>query len=63
MDGATVPNSVGSMYLGCSLDHRTNPRLVIRRRMSVCMATWKRLDEFWLRVDSSVAFKIHVWEP
>eukprot|EP00975_Prorocentrum_lima_P011540 2452473-Prorocentrum_lima.AAC.1 len=60
-DGGTVKVVDQAKYLGCYLNAWSDPMREIRRRIAITLATWKRLDPFWLHSDCTYKFKLIVW--
>ena len=48
--------------LGCKLNNKGDGTRELSARIAECMAVFKRLDLFWLRGDSGVRFKLHVYD-
>ena len=48
-------------YLGCMINDKGDPRREVRKRVSECMCTFKKLDTFWKYTDNPVKLKIIVF--
>eukprot|EP00975_Prorocentrum_lima_P041417 8701135-Prorocentrum_lima.AAC.1 len=48
LNGTPMKSSIEVKYLGCYLNERTDPRLEIRHRLTICGLIWRRLRDFWL---------------
>ena len=45
-------------FLGCMINDKGNPRREVRKRVSECMCTLKKLDVFWIHTDNPIKTKI-----
>ena len=45
-------------YLGCMINDKGDPRKEVRKRVSECMATMKKLDCFWKHTNNTIKWKL-----
>eukprot|EP00975_Prorocentrum_lima_P016006 3399851-Prorocentrum_lima.AAC.1 len=57
-DGSIVKHADEAKYLGCYFNWRADPSIELRRRISLTMTVWKRLDTFWIKAKAPIAFKL-----
>ena len=60
-NGKTVNTLNEVKYLGCMINDKGNPKREVRKRVSECMCTMKKLDIFWKHTNNPKEWKIIVF--
>ena len=61
-DGTTLQQLNESKYLGCFLNHKTDPKREFNKRKGDVFYTWKKLETFWKHTNCSLEFKLIAYD-